>query len=103
MLKCQIRLNSSYNLYKFMLVLNTSCNTRQNSTYTAPVHAIHNTKPLSISERMVGWGGRCGKINVKGKRKQNKTWKNENCTFLMWAYRNYKQIKGYVNTYVHCL
>jgi len=51
------------------------------------------------------WGGgkRCGKMNVKWKRKQNKTWKNENCTFFMWAYRNYKQIKGYVNTFVHCL
>jgi hypothetical protein len=61
-LKSQIRLYSSHNLFKFMLVLNTSCNMQQNSTYTATVHAIRNTvKCLSISEGTVGWGKMCEK------------------------------------------
>ena len=58
MLKYQIRFNSSHNLYKFMLVINTSCCMQQNCAYTAPVHAIHNkVKTLSISEGTAGWGG----------------------------------------------
>jgi len=66
-----------------MLVLNTNCNTQQNSTYTATVHAIHNTvKPLPFLMGLWGGGGgRLGKKVMGGIKKKKKKRKNKNEIF----------------------